>query len=260
MLWEVILIGANEDLENIPKQFISVDELLNLFADLEKTTLEKSAQWLLNHIHILNKTKKLVLKNKYTLIEYEYNNNDFYNCPIEAIRLIAEGEEVFVTDSIGFARLTILMSLKEIGLDIDDNIIKNSHAYISPNCYENDDNFYKNQCAYLISIINNNPQQKLPIKQEQNINYGYLLNPNNQAYMHKIALLMRLTHDLITLNRFKEEATKQKRIAFCLEEYGQYYGVANTSTNVSHFANLINTRDSSKAIVADVMSKMLSQE
>ncbi|EXD48086.1 hypothetical protein J459_3284, partial [Acinetobacter baumannii 564012] len=26
--WEAVLIGANEDLDNIPKQFISVNELL----------------------------------------------------------------------------------------------------------------------------------------------------------------------------------------------------------------------------------------
>ena len=108
-----------------------MSELLELFANLEKITLEQSAQWLVNHIHILNRTKKLVLKNEYTLIEYEYNDNDFYNCPIEAIKLIANGEEVFVTDSIGFARLTILLHLKEIGLDIDDNVINNSHAYLS---------------------------------------------------------------------------------------------------------------------------------
>ena len=62
------MIGANEDLDNIPKQFISVNELLEIFANLEKTSLEKSAQWLLNNIQILNRTKKLVLKNSYTLI------------------------------------------------------------------------------------------------------------------------------------------------------------------------------------------------
>ncbi|MVM90659.1 hypothetical protein GNY86_03905, partial [Acinetobacter baumannii] len=64
------MIGANEDLDNIPKQFISVNELLEIFADLEKTTLEKSAQWLINNKQILNAAKKLVLKNEYTLVEY----------------------------------------------------------------------------------------------------------------------------------------------------------------------------------------------
>lgn len=51
------MIGANEDLDNIPKQFISVNELLEIFADLEKTTLEKSAQWLINNKQILNAAK-----------------------------------------------------------------------------------------------------------------------------------------------------------------------------------------------------------
>ena len=85
MLWEAVLIGANEDLDNIPKQFISVNELLEIFADLEKTTLEKSAQWLLNNKQILNGAKKLVLKNEYTLVEYEHSDNEFYSFQIEAL-------------------------------------------------------------------------------------------------------------------------------------------------------------------------------
>ena len=113
------MIGANEDLDNIPKQFISVNELLEIFADLEKTTLEKSAQWLLNNKQILNGAKKLVLKNEYTLVEYEHSDNDFYSCPIEALSLIANGEDCDpFNDYVGFARYVILMSLKEWGLDI----------------------------------------------------------------------------------------------------------------------------------------------
>ena len=235
-----------------------MSELLELFANLEKITLEQSAQWLVNHIHILNRTKKLVLKNEYTLIEYEYNDNDFYNCPIEAIKLIANGEEVFVTDSIGFARLTILLHLKEIGLDIDDNVINNSHAYLSSNCYENDDNFYKNQCAYLMSMINNNPQQELPNQQERSINHIYLLNPNSPSYVSAYALLLRVHHDLNSIGRF--EGTKQERVAMCLEEYGYIYNYRNSGTNTTHLANLIKVRDSAKQISNDVMSKILIQE
>ena len=48
MLWEVVLVGANDYLNNIPKQFISVSELLGLFSKIEKMTLENSAQWLLS--------------------------------------------------------------------------------------------------------------------------------------------------------------------------------------------------------------------
>ncbi|MDR8170129.1 hypothetical protein XB89_17100, partial [Acinetobacter baumannii] len=98
------MIGANEDLDNIPKQFISVNELLEIFADLEKTTLEKSAQWLINNKQILNAAKKLVLKNEYTLVEYEHSDNDFYNCPIEALSLIASGEDCDpFSDYVGFS-------------------------------------------------------------------------------------------------------------------------------------------------------------
>lgn len=44
--------------------------------------------------HFLNGAKKLVLKNEYTLVEYKHSDNDFYNCPIEALSLIASGELV----------------------------------------------------------------------------------------------------------------------------------------------------------------------
>lgn len=259
MLWEAVLIGANEDLDNIPKQFISVNELLGLFSKLEKITIEQSAQWLLNNIHILNRSKKLVLKNTYTLIEYEYNDNDFYNCPIEAVSLIANGEDCDpFNDYVGFSRYMILMSLKELGLDIDDTLIDNSHAYIAQNCYEYDDNFYKKQCAYLNSMINKKPEQELPIQQEKSINHLYLLNPNNQNYVPAYALLLRIHHDLNTVGRF--EGTKQQRIEMCIEEYGHLYSYQNTPTNVLHLSNLIKVRTAAKEEASTAMNKILSQE
>ena len=254
------MIGANDYLKNIPKQFISVSELLGLFSKIEKTTLESSAQWLLNHIHILNKSKKLVLKNSYTLIEYEYNDNDFYNCPIETIRLIANDEdEEFSSEYVGFSRFQLLKDLESIGLGIDKNILLNSHPYISKSCYESDDNFYKNQCVYLYAESKQRLSNEVKPIEQGKINHLYLLDKDNQAYAPKAALLMRLIHDIITLDRFNTESTKQKRIAMCLDDYGQHYGVRNTSTNVEHFSNIINTRDKSKDIVTNTMSKILSK-
>lgn len=253
------MIGANEDLDSIPKQFISVNELLEIFADLEKTSLERSAQWLINHKQILNRAKRLVLKNKYTLIEYEYNDNDFYNCPIESLIALANGEDCDpFNDYVGFSRYMILMSLKELGLDIDDTLINSSHPYISQNCYEYDDNFYKKQCVYLISMMGQKSKVELTARQEKSINNIYLVNPSNPNYIPAYALLLRLHHDLNTVGRF--EGTKQQRIADCLEEYGQHYGVHNTPTNVTHFSNLIKMRTAAKDEAGIAMKKILSQE
>lgn len=253
------MIGVNENLDDIPKQFISVNELLDIFADLEKTTLERSAQWLINNKHILNGAKKLVLKNEYTLVEYKHSDNDFYNCPIEALSLIASGEDCDpFNDYVGFSRYVILMSLKELGLDVEDTLINNSRAYIAKDCHEYDDNFYKKQCAYLISMINQKSELELPMRQEKDINNTYLLNPNNPNYTPAYALLLRIHHDLNTVGRF--EGTKQKRVADCLDEYGQHYYVQNTPTNATHFSNLIKVRATSKDEANTAMKKILSQE
>lgn len=58
--------------------------------------------------------------------------------------LIANGEDCDpFNDYVGFARYVILMSLEEWGLDIDDTLINNKHAYIAKKCYGQDDNFIK---------------------------------------------------------------------------------------------------------------------
>lgn len=258
MLWEAVLIDANEVLNSIPMQFISVNELLELFARLEKVTIEQSAQWLSNNIHMLKRSKKLVLVNSYTLIEYEFNLNDFYNCPIKTIRLIASGEdEEFSSDYVGFSRFQLLKDLESIGLDIDKNLISNSCVYISQSCYERDDNFYKNQCIHLNAELNQKINNQEISPKTEKINFLYLLDKNNPSYNTKLALLLRITHDLITVERFDHKATKQEKIAECLDEYGRDYNVSNTSTYVTHFANLINTRDKSKTTTSVVMKKIL---
>lgn len=252
------MIGAKQDLYSIKKQFISVDELLKIFADCEGITIEESAQWFAINLNILRRSVRLVLKNDHTLVEYEYDDHNFYNCPIKTIELIADGEEVFFPDYVGFSRYLILMILKELGLDVDDDLINNSRPYISQKCYEQDDNFYKSQCAYLISMIDQKSEQELPIIQEKNLNHIYLLNPYNQNYVAAYALLLRVHHDLNTVGRF--EGTKQKRIEMCLEEYGHLYAYQNTSTNVLHLSNLIKVRTSAKDEASKVITKIFSQE
>lgn len=230
MLWEVVLIGADEELNSIPKQFISVNELLGLFADCEKMTLERSAQWLSKNIYILNKSKKLVLKNTYTLIEYEHNDSDFYNCPIKTIRLIASGEDdQFLGDCVGFTRFQLLKDLESIGLNIDRNLILNSRAYISQSCYERDDNFYKNQCINLIRELGElrcTSTQK-PQKLSDIHKYALYLNKGNPLYFQGLELLARIHHELNVMNKYSGRSNKDDRIKDFLKDYGAEYGYTN---------------------------------
>ena len=256
------MIGANEDLDSIPKQFISVDELLRLFANCENTNLEKSAQWLINNVEILNRTKKLILKNDYTLIEYEQNENDLYNCPITTIRLIAEGEDYDpFSDCVGFARYMVLMDLKSRGLDIDDNLIKNSHPYISKICFEQDDNFYKNQSIYVLnekSYLIHDSNQSFNNRNDS-IPYLCFLDSNNPSYYPKIALLLRLHNDLVSNCRYGDK-TKNERVEIFLEEYGGEYGVQPSSTNATYYANLLTTRTKAKNAASEAIEKAFSDQ
>lgn len=246
------------DLDNIEKQFIAVNELLSLLSDIENTTIEKSAQWLVNHVQILNRTKKLVSINSYTLIEYEYNDNDFYNCPIKIIELVADGEDCeLFSECVGFARGRLLVDLKNSGVNIDDNLIKNCHPYISKTCYESDDNFYKNQCIDLTEMICEKPKQELSETQKESINFVHFLDSNNPDYVPSFALLLRVHHDLNFIGRF--EGTKQERIKVCLEEYGNFYNYQVTDTNIAHLANLIKTRSGAKKESEQAMAKILSR-
>lgn len=256
------MIGANEDLDSIPKQFISVDELLRLFANCENTNLEKSAQWLINNIDILNRTKKLILKNDYTLIEYEQNENDFYNCPITTIRLLAEGEDYDpFSDCVGFARYMVLMDLKSRGLDIDDNLIENSHPYISKICYEQDDNFYKNQSIYVLSEKNHliHHSNQSPHNRNENIPFLHFLDPNSPSYNPKFPLLLRLNHDLVYVGRY-EDKTKTERVELFLAEYGKDYGVHPSSTTATYYANLLTTRTKAKNVASEAVKKAFSDQ
>jgi hypothetical protein len=256
------LIGANEDLDSIPKQFISVDELLRLFANCENTNLEKSAQWLINNIEILNRTKKLILRNDYTLIEYEQNENDLYNCPITTIRLIAGGEDYDpFSDCVGFARYMVLMDLKSRGLDIDDNLIENSRPYISKICYEQDDNFYKNQLIYMLDEENHliHHSNQKPNNNNENIPFIHFLDPNSPSYNRKFALLLRLHHDLVYVGRY-EDKTKNERVEQFLEEYGENYGVTSTTTHATYYANLLTTRTKAKNVASEAVKKAFSDQ
>lgn len=254
------MIGANEDLDSIPKQFISVDELLQIFADCEKTTIIKSAQWFVNNIQILNRTKKLILRNSYTLVEYEYNGNNFYNCPIKTIKLIAEGEDVLFADCVGFARYRVLKDLKKNRLEINDDLIKSSSPYKSKICYADDDNFYKNQCDDLIEDLKNEPKDVTTLYEIEKNNHVYLLDKNNPSYNSMFALLFRVNHDLISNERFSHKATKLERVKDCLEEYAHIYNIQPSATNITHIANLIKVRDKARHIGKEAMTKILIQK
>lgn len=260
MLWEAVLIGANEDLDNIPKQFISVKELLEIFADCENMTHERAAQWFINNIRILNRTKKLILKNEHTLVEYEQNDNNFYGCPIGTIRLIADGGDYDpFSDCVGFARYTILKDLKNEGLDIDDSLINNSCAYHSKNCYEHDDNFYKNQSSHLKEELDSLTQNdsRRSNKNNGNIQFIHFLDFESQSYVPKFALLLRLHHDLVYVGRYDNE-TKTRRVEMFLEEYGREYNVQ--SSTAQYYSNLLTTRDKSKKSASEAIKKALSDQ
>ena len=260
VLWEVFVLGKLEDdLLNILRQFISVDDLLRILVEAEQTTKQNAAVWLLTS-GVLGRTKELIFIDEYLLVEYKNYDNEFYQSPFDTLTLIAQGEEAFFTDCIGFARRRILIDIKNEGLNISDELIQDSSAYISAKSYEYDDNFYKNQCIDLMNNLKAGDSYQEILPKTKEINYFYLLDKNNRSYIPKFALLLRITHDLITNERFTHKPTKQERIADCLDEYGHHYGVQNTLTNVNHFSNLINTRDKSKDMATNTMSKIISQE
>ena len=248
-----------DDLLNILRQFISVDDLLRILVEAEQTTKQNAAVWLLTS-GVLGRTKELIFIDEYLLVEYKNYDNEFYQSPFDTLTLIAQGEEAFFTDCIGFARRRILIDIKNEGLNISDELIQDSSAYISAKSYEYDDNFYKNQCIDLMNNLKAGDSYQEILPKTKEINYFYLLDKNNRSYIPKFALLLRITHDLITNERFTHKPTKQERIADCLDEYGHHYGVQNTLTNVNHFSNLINTRDKSKDMATNTMSKIISQE
>ena len=128
-----------DDLLNILRQFISVDDLLRILVEAEQTTKQNAAVWLLTS-GVLGRTKELIFIDEYLLVEYKNYDNEFYQSPFDTLTLIAQGEEAFFTDCIGFARRRILIDIKNEGLNISDELIQDSSAYISAKSYEYDDN------------------------------------------------------------------------------------------------------------------------
>lgn len=255
------MIGASDYLNNIPKQFISVGELLGLFSKLEKMTLEESAQWFVNNIHLLNKSKKLVLKNSYTLIEYEYNDNDFYNCPIETIRLIANGEdEEFSSDYVGFSRFLLLKELDSIGLDIDKNILLNSRPYISKSCYESDDNFYKNQCVYLKEDLDRLKDMNTSIAQEEDIPRIHFLDKEHNCYVPLFALILHVHQDVNYTERYSDKTVQKDRIFAFLEDYGEHYNYRATDTHSAVLSQIIPNRKDAKIKATQAIGRALAKK
>ena len=255
-----VLIGAKQDLESIPKQFISVDELLRLFAKLEKITIEEAAQWFVRHQSILKYNASLVYKNNYTLVRYEYNDRNFYNSPIETIKLIAEGEEGFPTDCIGFSRYLILHELKSQGLKINSNLIDNSCPFFDENCHEGDESFYKNQSTYLKKDLDRLKGMNAPIAQKEDIPRLHFLDKNHSCYVPIFALILQLNQDVNYTERYDDKKVQKDRIFAFLEEYGEHYGYTATETRAAVLAQIIPNRKAAKIKAAQAIGRALVQE
>lgn len=251
---------AKRFLSNISKQFISVAELVSIISDCEDITLQESAQWLKNHPHILRRSKRLVLENSYTLIEYTSIKDSYYKCPIKTIELVANGEDCDLwIDEVGFSRMLMLEDLKSNHININDELIISSVPYHTNDCLESDDNFYKNQCIYLQQKIEKNANilqlNTQKTRNNKDINYYHYIDKESSLYVPAFALLLRLHHDLNYLERY--DGTKQERIFTMLEEYGEHYKVQATLSNALYFSNLIKTREASKRKSKEIIQFML---
>lgn len=233
-----------DDLNDILGQFISIDELLSILADSEKTTKQNVAVWLLTS-GVLGRTKELVFIDEYLLVEYKKYDRDFYKSPFDTLTLIAQGEEAFLTDCIGFARKRLLIDIKNKGLNISDKLIKDSTVYISNKSYESDDNFYKNQCLdlkkELVLVINSNKQE--PQKLSSIHKYASYLSKSNSLYFSDLELLARIHHELNVMNKYSGRSNKDDRIKDFLRDYGAEYGYKDPKPfhikKISSFINIV---------------------
>ena len=254
------MIGAKQDLDSIPKQFISVDELLMIFTKLEKTTIQESAQWLVGHLSILEYSVSLVYKNDYTLVRYEHNDRNFYNSPIETIKLIAEGEEGFPTDCIGFSRYLILHELKSQGLEINNNLIDDSCPFFDENCHEGDDNFYKNQSIYLKKDLDRLKDVNTSTDQKENIPRLHFLDKNHSCYVPLFALILRIHQDVNYTERYDDKKLQKDRIFAFLEEYGEHYRYPVTDTRSTVLSQIIPNRKDAKVKASRAIGKALAEK
>ena len=69
MLWGRILSRIKADLDNIKRQFISIDDLLEILVNAEQSTKINASKWLLTS-NVLGRTKALILREEYLLMEY----------------------------------------------------------------------------------------------------------------------------------------------------------------------------------------------
>lgn len=260
MLWEVLSLSKCEnDLNSLKQQFISIYDLLELLTNIDNSSPQAIAKWLMRNKNILLRSKSLVFQNEYDLKEYELINNAQFLSPLKTIELLADGvdsDDIFDMGILGFSRWQLLIDLKREGFAIPDSEIKRSDAYISTVCHDTDDNFYKAQCITFKSILSSD--FTIQTKNES-IKFIEFLDPSDTRYNKKLACLFRVYHDLVYLEAYEHQKTKQKRILACLEKYGDDYGYSATQTNVEHFANLINTRDKAKKEVKDVMREIIKQ-
>ncbi len=249
MLWGRILSRIEADLDNIKRQFISIDDLLEILVNAEQSTKINASKWLLTS-NVLGRTKALILREEYLLMEYARDEQDFFSSPIDTLTLIACGEDVFFTDCIGFARQRLLIDIKNKGVNISEGLIRSSAPYVSNNSYESDDNFYKNQCIDLIQELNTSESIKInQIKPPQNeTRYLMLLDRNSPLFFGKLEAIARIYLDLNVLEKYSSRRNKDQRIKDCLEEYGGDYGLDyTTSFHIKALATLIPIKKEQKA-------------
>lgn len=221
-----------------------------------------AACWLDANKNILRKTKSLVLYGDYAVIEYkDYAPNNVYECPIQTIFLISIDEDCSLwSDSVGFARKRLLVDLKSKGFNIDDEIIRTTPPYISQDCSEEDDNFYKNQCIDLINDIKEIPINEPSRTQKNEVPYIHFLDKNHHDYVPIFALIVKIHHDMNFLNRYEGESVKQNRIKMFLEEYGLSYKYSATDTHAKNLAQIIPNRKEAKNKTIKIIENLLTHE
>lgn len=221
-----------------------------------------AAHWLWSNQLVLRRTKSLILDaDSYFITEYSDADNGFYKCPIDTILLITMNEDCSLwSDSVGFARKRILVDLKSYGFNIDNELIKNTPAYMSPICSEHDDNFYKNQCLDLMNDTKETPVKEPTRIQKNEIQFINFLDKNSTQYNAKITLISRIHQDMNYLGRYSGETIHWHRIKMLLDEYGADYGFTATDTHAKAIAQILPSRARSQVEASKIVKNILLSE
>lgn len=208
---------TKKNLDNLRKQFISVNELLDLLVNIDCVNKQTIARWLVS-FNVLNKTKSLILENDYILLEYDELQSTLYRHPIHEIKNVADGDMELDGDTVGFARKRLLIEIRNQGIDIPQKIIDDSIFYVSSKSYEYDDNFYKKQC---IDLMEEKGVQAQPLDKDSR--YARLFNPNDHLYSSRLHALAEIHVCLNMMDGYDgKNYNKDKRIRDWLEDNDRY--------------------------------------